>query len=102
MDLLVLAVFTAGTGTGVILFVRLLNWLLKRYYQPTMAALTGLMIGSLRKIWPWKTVVDDFAGEGAVVLNRLPQQIDAELWTALVLALAGAMTVLALQRLARQ
>jgi putative membrane protein len=102
MDLLVLTVFTAGTATGIMLFVRLLNWLLRRFYQPTMAALTGLMIGSLRKIWPWKSAMADFAGDGLVVVNQLPQRVDAELWTALVLALAGALMVLLLQKLARQ
>ena len=102
MDLIVLGVFTAGTATGIILFVRFLSWLLKRYYHPTMAALTGLMIGSLRKIWPWKTIVTDAAGNGGVVANRLPQQVDSELWMAFGLALIGGLMVLALQRLARR
>jgi putative membrane protein len=102
VDVVVLGVFTAGTATGIALFVRLLSWLLKRYYHPTMAALTGLMIGSLRKIWPWKSVVADVANKQEMVVNRLPQQVDLEVWMALGLALLGAMLVLVLQRLARQ
>ena len=101
-DLVVLGVFTAGTATGILLFVRLLNWLLDRYHEITMAALTGLMIGSLRKIWPWKSVVADLAGDAVVTVNRLPQGFDLELWTAVGLALMGSLMVLALQRLARQ
>ncbi len=31
--------------------VRLLHWLLNRCYDVTIAVLTGLMVGSLRKIW---------------------------------------------------
>lgn len=101
-DVVVLGVFTAGTGTGILLFVRLLNWLLNRYHEITMAALTGLMIGSLRKIWPWKSVVADFAGDAAVTVNRLPPGFGLELWTAVGLALVGSLMVLVLQRLARQ
>lgn len=105
LDILVLSVFTAGTATGIMLFVRLLNWLLKRYYQITMAALTGLMIGSLRKIWPWKsmtTMALDGAENSAIMVNILPQQLNIEVLIALALALFGGIIVLLLQRLAKQ
>jgi putative membrane protein len=88
--------------TGIVVFVRFLNWLLERYYQLTMAALTGLMIGSLRKIWPWKSVVGDLVGDDASVVNILPQQASLEVLVAIGLALLGSMMVLVLQRLARQ
>ena len=105
MDLLVLSIFTAGTATGIILFVRLLNWLLGRFYHLTMAALTGLMIGSLRKIWPWKTIETvgtEGAGSTTVLVNFFPQQFSTELAIALGLAVLGSLTVLLLQRLAEQ
>jgi len=102
MDWLVLAVFTTGTATGILLFVRLLNWLLNRYHEITMAALTGLMIGSLRKIWPWKSLVADLGGDAVVIVNRLPQGFDLEVGMAVGLALMGSLMVLVLQRLARQ
>ena len=105
LDILVLSVFTAGTATGIMLFVRLLNWLLKRYYQITMAALTGLMIGSLRKIWPWKsmtTMALDGAENSAIMVNILPQQLNIEVLIAIALALFGGIIVLLLQRLVKQ
>jgi len=105
LDILVLSVFTAGTATGIMLFVRLLHWLLKRYYQITMAALTGIMIGSLRKIWPWKSLpelVGDSSGSGAMFVNVLPHQVNTELFVALGLALLGGMMVLLFERLAEQ
>lgn len=105
LDILVLSVFTAGTATGIMLFVRVLNWLLKHYYQVTMAALTGLMIGSLRKIWPWKsisTMATDGAEHGAIMVNILPQQLTIEVLIAIGLALFGGIIVLLLQRLAEQ
>ncbi|MDJ0721739.1 MAG: DUF368 domain-containing protein [Desulfobacterales bacterium] len=97
-DLMTLVVFGAGAGTGLVLFVRLLNWLLMRYHTITLACLTGLMIGSLRKIWPWKTAVTD---EGAhQVINVLPQALNVEFGLAVGLALAGMLAVAALQWLA--
>jgi putative membrane protein len=101
LDLLVLSVFTVGTATGIILFVRLLNWLLQRYYIFTMAALTGLMLGSLRKIWPWKSVSEHtVAGAGSSVsfTNILPHQMSTEVFVALGLAVLGGLAVLLMER----
>ena len=105
LDILVLSVFTAGTITGIMLFVRLLNWLLKHYYQLTMAALTGLMIGSLRKIWPWKSMTGhaiDGTESSTIIVNIFPQQLNTEVLIALGLALIGGFVVLLLQRLAEK
>lgn len=102
LDLLVLSVFTVGTATGIIFFVRFLNWLLQRYYVFTMAALTGLMIGSLRKIWPWKSVTDlavDSSGSSVSFTNIMPHQINFEVCIALGLAMLGGLAVLLMERL---
>ncbi len=57
-DVVVLAVFAAGLGIGLVTFVPFLRFLLARKHDITMAALTGLMAGSLRALWPWKTSYD--------------------------------------------
>jgi putative membrane protein len=106
LDVVVLGVFTAGTATGIIFFVRILSWLLNKYHQLTMAGLTGLMIGSLRKIWPWKSMtelVTNDAGSGvALARNMLPHQMTAEVYVAIGLALLGGIAVVLLQRLAEK
>ena len=106
LDVVVLGVFTAGTATGILLFVRLLSWLLKTYHQITMAALTGLMIGSLRKIWPWKSVtefVTNDTGSGVTLArNMMPHQMTVEVYVAIGLALLGGLAVVLLQRLAEK
>ncbi|CAM4158315.1 DUF368 domain-containing protein [Psychrobacter arenosus] len=51
----ILLTVVAGMVTGLLLFTRMLKWLLARYYQATLALLTGFIAGSLVKIWPWKT-----------------------------------------------
>lgn len=47
-------VFGAGAALGLGLFAKLLDWLLDRHHDVTMAALVGLMAGSLRALWPWQ------------------------------------------------
>ncbi len=55
--LVVIIVFTAGALTGLISVVRLLHYLLKKHHDLVLSILTGFMLGSLHKIWPWKNVV---------------------------------------------
>ena len=54
MDLAYIFIFGAGAATGIGLFSRLLKWLLDKHHDTTMAALVGLMAGSLRALWPWQ------------------------------------------------
>ncbi|MDD9301524.1 MAG: DUF368 domain-containing protein [Desulfobacter sp.] len=51
---LFLGVFGLGVLLGGLLFARLVSFVLSRYYKRTMAFLTGLMIGSLYALWPFK------------------------------------------------
>lgn len=51
----ILTVFACGAVIGIIAFSHFLSWLLRHYYQGTLMFLAGLMIGSLIKIWPWKS-----------------------------------------------
>lgn len=53
-DLVYVAVFGAGAVAGLGSFSLLLGLLLRKYHDTTMAALVGLMIGSLRALWPWQ------------------------------------------------
>lgn len=56
-DLITLAVFAAGCILGILSFSRLISWLLKRFHAVTIAILSGFMLGSINKIWPWKNVL---------------------------------------------
>ena len=53
-DLGYVAVFGAGALTGLALFVKALQWLLTARRAATLAVMTGLMVGSLRALWPWQ------------------------------------------------
>lgn len=57
-DIGVIALFLAGCLCGLLSFVHLLSFLLKRFYSITMALLTGFLLGSLNTLWPWKQVLE--------------------------------------------
>jgi putative membrane protein len=58
LELATLVPFALGCISGLLLFVRLLRWLLHRWHGQTVALLVGFMVGSLWKIWPFRTVLE--------------------------------------------
>lgn len=56
----VLLTFILGAAIGIIAFSNILSWLLRKYHNVTIAILTGFMLGSLNKVWPWKAVTETF------------------------------------------
>lgn len=56
--------FAAGAVTGLMLFSRLLSWLMHHYVARTLAFLGGILLGSLKIIWPWKLPSDEVAAMG--------------------------------------
>ena len=49
-----LIVFALGAVLGLAIFVSLLKWLLENRARVTLVIITGLMLGSLRALWPWQ------------------------------------------------
>lgn len=54
LDFAMLGIFAAGCAVGMLSFARVVSWLLENVRNATMAVATGLLIGSLNKVWPWK------------------------------------------------
>lgn len=83
-----------GAVVGLLAFTRLLSWLLAHYYTTTVAVLIGFMIGSLRRIWPYKNYLEygvDRHGEPIPLKweNSLPATFDGTVILAIVLCLVG-------------
>lgn len=95
LNLPVLLLFGAGAAAGILAFSHLLSWLLKRWRDATVALLMGFMLGSLNKVWPWK-----LPEEGNVLPGLYGEATgnDAQLGTALLLAAAGLLTILCVER----
>jgi putative membrane protein len=91
-DLLILAVFMLGAVIGLALFSQILHRALRDHYNTVMAALIGLMIGSLRVLWPWPLGVDSTA------LEAPGEHVPA----ALVAAVGAFLVVLGIEALARR
>jgi putative membrane protein len=58
MQLDVIMTFGLGALIGLMSFSKLLKWLLSTYKSLTLACLTGIMLGALTKVWPWKETQD--------------------------------------------
>jgi len=56
-DLLIIGVFMAGAVIGLLSFSKVLKWMFAKYHDLTIAVLTGFLIGSLNKLWPWKETI---------------------------------------------
>ena len=105
-DLKIIAIIGAGAVVGLLTFSRLLKWLFHNYKNLTLAVLTGFVLGSLNKIWPWKRIVETKIIEGKeIVINE--QSIspfvygeDNQLLFAIFLAGIGFLVILLLEKLA--
>lgn len=91
----VLAVFGLGACIGITTFSRVLSFALKHFRNITLAVLSGFMLGSLNKVWPWKEVVDNTHGM-AIESNILPNENVVE---AVVLMVVGFAMVYFLEKL---
>ena len=103
-DLGTLLVLIAGALVGLLSFVRVIGWLLKRHHDLTMAILIGLMLGSLRKIWPWKeTLTTFFDSHGreipALQINALPPSLNSEVYLAFLFIFFGFLVVFILNKI---
>ncbi|WP_299094565.1 DUF368 domain-containing protein [Winogradskyella sp.] len=98
-----------GAVVGLKVFSKALNWMFKHQKNLTLAILTGFMIGSLNKIWPWKKVLKtriNSEGQEVTLLDQsiLPSsyQGDNQIVMALVFVVIGFATILILERLGDQ
>jgi putative membrane protein len=105
LKLTIIAVFASGCIVGLLSFSKLLSWMFKKYHDLTIAILTGFLIGSLNKIWPWKaTISSRLNSHGETVpfiqKNVLPADFigDNQLLFALIMAFIGLGLILALEK----
>lgn len=102
-----IVLFAIGCIVGLKLFSKVLKWMFKHKKQLTLAVLTGFMIGSLNKIWPWKEVIStriDRHGEEVTVeaTSILPSAFEGtpQVLYATIFAVIGFASILLLERAA--
>ena len=89
------------------LFSRVLKWLFRNYKNLTLTILTGFVLGSLNKIWPWKEVLTWRMNSKGIEVPLNEQSIspfsfegDPQLSFAILLAIIGFSTIILLERIA--
>ncbi|ELR65579.1 membrane protein [Photobacterium marinum] len=73
VDIITLGTFATGCVIGLLTFSHLLSWVLRNYRDIALTFLTGLMLGTLTKIWPWKETLTwriNSSGEQVPLLER--------------------------------
>ncbi|MDH7447031.1 DUF368 domain-containing protein [Aquimarina sp. 2201CG14-23] len=100
-------IIAVGAIAGLKLFSKVLNWMFNNHKNTTLAILTGFMVGSLNKLWPWKKVLSwrtNSEGIEVPFIERsiLPNNFEGDpriLWV-LVFIVVGFLLILILERLA--
>lgn len=98
LDLVVLGVFAVGCFLGITSFSHVLSYALRRFRNVTLAVLSGFMLGSLNKVWPWKAQVKELMEGQTIVVeqNVLPGE---SLTEGIVLMLVGFILVYVLEKI---
>ncbi|AOW18810.1 DUF368 domain-containing protein [Polaribacter vadi] len=106
-DFKTIIIFMTGAVVGLLAFSKVLKWLFVNYKNYTLAVLTGFIIGSLNKIWPWKeTLTWRTNSHGLKVpfnqqsVSPLSFEGDSQLMPAIILAIVGFALILLMEKLA--
>ncbi len=110
LDIKRIIIFISGALIGLLSFSKLLKWLFNNHKNTTLSILTGFIIGSLNKIWPWKQTLTtriDSKGLEVPVLQKsiFPEKftnlyhLDAQIGYAIVLMLIGFFSIIILEKI---
>ena len=106
-DFKTLIIIATGAVIGLLSFSKILKWLFNSYKDLTLAVLTGFVLGSLNKIWPWKETLTWRVNSHGIKVPLNEQSIspfnfsgDSQLMGAIVLAFVGFAFILILERIA--
>lgn len=106
-DFKIIALVGAGAIVGLLTFSRILKWLFANYKNYTLAVLTGFIIGSLNKIWPWKETLTWRVNSHGIKVPFNQQSVspfsfdgESQLLLAGILAIIGFSLILLLEKLA--
>ena len=104
LNLVLLGVFLLGSAFGLMSFSHILAWVFKHYKNPTLALLTGFILGSLSIIWPWKEVAESIIinGKEKIIAYNwyLPNELNTQTVLAILLIILGVLSVYALENFA--
>lgn len=94
-DLLVLGIFAIGGIIGLKFFAKAMNYLFKKCHDILMAFISGLVLGSLWIMWPFKNTFTA-GGEKLYLSNQIPDQFGRNEWFVLAAFIAGIAIVISM------
>lgn len=97
-DFVTVGLVAAGCAIGIVTFARVVSWLFERYHDIVVAVLSGLMLGSLRVIWPWKA--DPLCLDKHEICTNVVPAFDGQFAFAIALLVAGVVSILLIERFA--
>ncbi|WP_445385464.1 DUF368 domain-containing protein [Robiginitalea sp. IMCC44478] len=105
----ILAVFTAGSATGLVTLSHLLGYVLKHFRYMTTAVIIGFITGSLGVVWPWKrkvylldasgNIMQDSNGDNIIINYQryMPDMALSDTWWAVFYIAMGVVVLIALE-----
>ena len=107
-DVKIISAIGIGVILGLLFFSKLLKWLFSKYKNEMLVVLTGIMFGSLNKVWPWKITVTTYLNSHGEIKPLLEQSIspfsfdgDPQLILSILLVLTGFFIIIAMERVAK-
>ena len=112
LNIPIILLFGAGCIAGLLSFVRVVSWFLKKFHHQTIGLLAGFMVGSLYKIWPWKKTLSFITDSKGVQMPLVQENImpthylaesgkDPHLLPALFFFAIGIIIVISLEKIAK-
>ena len=105
---IVFVVMASGGLVGLKVFAKLLRWLFTQYKNAVFAVMTGFLLGSLYKVWPWKEVTQYYTNssgerEPLTAVSVMPDILnsDAQVTLAIAAFLLGLILLFLLERLSK-
>lgn len=107
----IILIFSAGYLLGLIGFARLLGHLLKKFRRPILAILTGIMLGFLNKVWPWREVLEFATNRKGIQVPAFDRSIlpwdylettgkDPQVFQAILMMALGVFIVILIEKIA--
>ncbi|MDX1451851.1 MAG: DUF368 domain-containing protein, partial [Oleiphilaceae bacterium] len=113
MNLSVLSIFALGCLVGLLSIAQLLGWAFEHFHDATLAFLTGVMVGALNKVWPWREVLSWRSNQQGDLVPEVERSVgptyyeqvvgvDAQYGLAILCMVLAFTMVIAAERLARR
>jgi len=104
-DFKIVITVALGAVFGILSFARILKWMFTHYKNATLAILTGFILGSLNKIWPWKHDLEVIKiGKKEIIIDKnispFAFEGDSQLTFAIITAIIGFSLIFILEKVA--